>query len=91
MKNLSRIALGVFSLYLFAACTDARLGLLPGEFVNVQSEGSFCTLSPEAVNRHTKFLFIVDKSGSNGQTDPGAQKRADNIDLFYQDNKDNDA
>ncbi len=72
-------------------CTEARLGVLPPEFVNIQSKGEFCTMSPEDIDRHTKFLFIVDKSGSNGSTDPGATKRADNIDLFYQDNKDNES
>jgi hypothetical protein len=33
-------------------------------------------------------MFVMDKSGSNGQTDPGAIKRANNIEAFYNKNKD---
>jgi hypothetical protein len=55
-----------------------------GEVIaNVQSSGYFCTQSPSVSFGKTKFLFVIDKSGSNADTDPNNQKRADNIENFF--------
>lgn len=45
--------------------------------------GKFCTHVPDIQNVYTKFLFVIDKSGSNLQTDANNQKRADNIERFW--------
>lgn len=83
------ICLGVLSVWA-VACSDVRLRKMGSSALDVSSKGAFCISEPQAVQRYTKFLFIVDKSGSNyagnggGQppTDPGAVKRAGNIERF---------
>ncbi len=46
-------------------------------------KGFFCTRPPEVVQHFIKFLFIIDKSGSNDKSDPEAFRRASNIESFY--------
>jgi hypothetical protein len=72
-------------------CSDVRLVGLGGAPVNVTSNGDFCTLSPESIKRFTKFLFIMDKSGSNAQSDPGCDRRCGGFQKFYDKNKANPA
>lgn len=92
-KGLNNIAhylqVGALGLML-TACSDVRLQKLKNSSLDISSKGAFCISEPQAIQRYTKFLFIVDKSGSNfagnggGQppTDPGAVKRAGNIERF---------
>lgn len=73
-----------------SACSDVRLQPIPPGKINIQSSGEFCTQSPDAIKRYTKLMFVMDKSGSNQTTDPGANKRAGSLERFYNDNKDKD-
>lgn len=83
----------------FVNCSDIRLAPLPPEPVNAASLGEFCVAEPQDIVRLTKFLFVIDKSGSNASgngaldptpTDPGAVKRGNAIENFYNDNIDNE-
>lgn len=87
--------IGVISLSMtIMACSEVRLRPNGNESRNVSSTGGFCISEPQAVQRLTKFLFIVDKSGSNEAgnggglppTDLGGVKRAGNIERFVQSN-----
>ncbi len=77
-------------LFLFNACSDVNLSAPEVELASTRSIGGFCISPPDETQRFTKFLFVMDKSGSNDTTDPGANKRAGNFEQFYNDNKDND-
>jgi hypothetical protein len=78
---------GFFVVPLFSlACGDVNLVKKATEAVNTKSQGNFCISPPEDLNRFTKFMFVVDKSGSNTSTDPGADKRYTNIMRFYDEN-----
>ncbi|MGE0764230.1 MAG: VWA domain-containing protein [Bdellovibrionales bacterium] len=68
------------------ACSDVRLRPLGGTLSNVQGKGELCITEPEEVKRWMKFLFVIDKSGSNSDTDPNAEKRAGNIERFLRSN-----
>lgn len=86
VKNyVTTLVLGLISI----SCSDVRLGepVLPP--VQQKSVGDFCISPPESLERFTKFLFVMDKSGSNGSMDPGANLRAGSIETFYQDNRNN--
>lgn len=86
------LALGTLGLVATqTGCSDIRLAPLDPEKVNVSSKGDFCTASPELVKRYTKFMFVMDKSGSNQNpgTDPGAERRAGSFERFYEANKSN--
>ena len=80
----------VFALLLAMSCSDVRLVKKEEPKVNVKSKGHFCIEDPKEVKRFMKFLFVIDKSGSNSGTDPGGKKRADNVDAFVQENEDKD-
>ncbi|MBK9294050.1 MAG: hypothetical protein IPM57_06330 [Oligoflexia bacterium] len=55
----------VFATFLVTSCSDTRL-LKPREKPsNVSSVGQFCTQPPDTSTVFTKFLFVIDKSGSN--------------------------
>ncbi len=73
---ISFLALGA------AACSDRTLTRGKGS-TNIASEGTFCLAEPDGQTIYTKFLFVVDKSGSNGTTDPSNIRRAQNIEAFY--------
>jgi len=87
-KNVWAVLLPVVSF--LVSCSDARL-LKPREKItNIASVGSFCTQPPDTSTVFTKFLFVIDKSGSNSSgngfsngTDPDNRKRADNIEKFW--------
>jgi hypothetical protein len=76
-------------------CSNVRLEKSKEPGVGPLSKGEFCTQEPTEIGRTVKFLFIMDKSGSNvggglsGGTDPGNQKRAGNFEAFYEANKAN--
>jgi hypothetical protein len=70
-------------LFLSIACSDASLTRLKAASVDVQSDGAFCTQAPDKNDRITKFMFVIDKSGSNTSTDPNNAKRANNIEAFF--------
>jgi hypothetical protein len=75
---------GFFVLPLFSlACGDIKLQKPVGEGINAKSQGDFCISPPENKNRLTKIMFVMDKSGSNNSTDPGASLRADGVEKFY--------
>jgi hypothetical protein len=76
----------LISVFVFVGCGDVRLVGFPEEPQNAQSVGNFCISSPDDLERYTNFMFVMDKSGSNQGTDPGAVKRADNIEKFYNEN-----
>lgn len=75
---------GFFVLPLFTlACSDISLKKPASPVVNAKSEGDFCISPPENKNRLTKIMFVMDKSGSNQTTDPGAALRAGGVEKFY--------
>ncbi|MBX7231031.1 MAG: VWA domain-containing protein [Bdellovibrionales bacterium] len=92
--NLHRLFVKFFlllvGLILSLGCSDVRLQKIAPTLANVEGKGQFCITEPQEVKRKTKFLFVVDKSGSNSSTgdgtDPGAEKRAGNIDKFLRAN-----
>lgn len=51
-------------------CSDVRLNPIPQEEVVISSSGSLCLTPPDGRERYNKILFVMDKSGSNTQTDP---------------------
>ncbi len=77
-KFLMAISL-FFWLLSMTACSDIKLGAISPKGPQVESLGTFCTKDPDELNRFTKFLFVMDKSGSNSTTDPNNVKRAGNI------------
>ncbi|MCC7403809.1 MAG: VWA domain-containing protein [Bdellovibrionales bacterium] len=78
---------GLLIFFLSAACSDVRLTRPEDPIVNVKSQGHFCISDPEEIKRYMKFLFVIDKSGSNDDTDPGGIKRSTNIEKFVRDNE----
>ncbi|MBX9766784.1 MAG: hypothetical protein K2X47_05885 [Bdellovibrionales bacterium] len=92
MKLFSYMAMVVaFGALLIAqACSNVRL--VPGgtPSLTAQGTGEVCTRSPSDISRSTKFLFVVDKSGSNANanggnppSDPQNVRRAGNIERFF--------
>ncbi|MDC0980491.1 VWA domain-containing protein [Bdellovibrionales bacterium] len=74
--------------YLLVGCSDVSLVRASESYVSVKSTGQFCISDPDEVKKYTKFLFVIDKSGSNQETDSGAEKRAGNIRKFIEENRD---
>lgn len=72
------------------SCSDVRLVTKEEPKVNVKSQGHFCISDPKEVMRFMKFLFVIDKSGSNSDSDPGGVKRSRNIEKFVKENEDKD-
>ncbi len=66
----------------FQNCEQARL-TLNTELASAKSNGEICAIAPSAFDNYTKVLFVVDKSGSNAQTDTN-QYRVNTISTFYQ-------
>jgi len=85
-KFLMAISL-FFWLLSMTACSDIKLGAISPKGPQVESLGTFCTKDPDELNRFTKFLFVMDKSGSNSTTDPNNVKRAGNIERYYNSKK----
>ncbi len=74
---------------IFSGCSDVRLVPIEKPKAQTKGSGEFCVSPPQSLARYTKFLFVMDKSGSNSGTDPGALKRANNIEAFYNANATN--
>lgn len=74
--------LSVIVLTFLVGCSDVSLIAPEEPVIAVESKGDFCISDPDEVLKYTKFLFIVDKSGSNQDTDPGGTKRSSNIEAF---------
>jgi hypothetical protein len=72
-----------FFIFLQIGCSDGKIVSAKKEFVTTQGTGSFCISPAQKNNRLTKFMFVMDKSGSNGKTDPGVVRRSKNIETFY--------
>mgnify|MGYP003393479381 CR=1 FL=1 len=87
MRGLIYICLGA----LLVHCGGAKITLqrIEAQFplVQLNSKGALCTQVPKAYSSKVKYLFIMDKSGSNGSTDPGAQLRAGGIEAFWNSKK----
>ncbi len=81
-----KLSILISILFIVSACSDINLRPPEEPEINSKSAGDFCISPPEDIERYTKFLFVMDKSGSNNETDPGATKRANNIEKFYNDN-----
>ncbi len=80
-------AFGLALIFLFQpACSDVRLQKRLSGPPIVTGKGELCVTEPEEVKRWLKFLFIIDKSGSNSGTDRNADKRAGNIERFLRAN-----
>ncbi len=56
--------------------------------VSASAIGEFC-IGPDDETVFDKFLFVVDKSGSNRRADPNNVRRADNIERFLNQHRDN--
>ncbi|MCB0349050.1 MAG: VWA domain-containing protein, partial [Bdellovibrionales bacterium] len=80
-RKLGFIVVPFFTL----ACGDINLMKPTDPPVNAKSDGNFCISPPETKNRLTKIMFVMDKSGSNSSTDPGAVLRAGGVENFYND------
>lgn len=80
------------TVFAFQNCDDVKLKLvLPSQpKVNVTSKGVICAVVPSVQKTFTKVMFLVDKSGSNGQTDPSKKFRTDTIKDFWDLHKDKD-
>lgn len=74
--------LGLVLSVLMLSCSDVRLVKAPSPLPNAFGKGELCITEPDEVKRWMKFLFVMDKSGSNDSTDNGALKRAGNIKKF---------
>ena len=68
----------IFFVFLIG-CSDVHLEVPEVVDPVVQSKGGFCISKPDEIIKYTKFLFVIDKSGSNRTMDPGGQKRSANI------------
>jgi hypothetical protein len=79
VKNLLRAVMAVACvlpvLFLYQNCSDVRLKGIPGGPINIASSGALCVSPPATAEQQTKFLFVIDKSGSNNETDPGGVRR----------------
>lgn len=81
----SALATGLWS------CSD-RIALSEANLVNVvASNNQICTEDPKVFGLYTKIMFIIDKSGSNMQTDPDREngRRATAIKDFLEKNRSN--
>ena len=90
----------VFLFMLLQACTNHKLTPLE----RYQMSGlngiarvvvNYCTMSPETVRSHLKFIFVIDKSGSNQSTglysegpgtDPNGYRRYKPLEQFIENN-----
>ena len=71
---------GTFTVVVFQNCTDVKLARLSENSAKVT--GDLCLQPPENKTRYSKIAFMVDKSGSNGTTDPDKSRRATAIETF---------
>lgn len=81
------LIMGIMTALLTASCSDIKLSKIAPGTSNAVSKGSFCTLDPEEKITYTNYLFIIDYSGSNDQTDK-KKVRVDKALAFYSEKKD---
>lgn len=75
------LALATFvMIFGYTNCGDVKINPTVN-VANFSSMGNFC-LSPDKKINWNKYLFIIDKSGSNRTSDPDDVRRADNIQRF---------
>lgn len=72
----------------FQNCDNARLKMIE-KAVEKTSAGKICADPPNTQSSYTKVMFLVDKSGSNGTTDPQKTYRHDTIRAFWDIHKNN--
>ncbi len=75
------MALIIF-LFSFQNCSDVHLKRPVEQAIIQSSKDELCVAPPEGTPRYSKVIFVVDKSGSNQNTDPTNIRRADNIQAF---------
>lgn len=61
------------------ACGEIRVNQATEDYMSVNAQGKICTDLPAELGLNTKILFVVDKSGSNGTTDPNNILRAESM------------
>ncbi len=77
---INTILLLIVTIGLGQACSKVNLNRIDSTQV-FSSKGSFC-VSVDDFTRYNKILFVIDKSGSNGNNDPNDIRRGDNIQRF---------
>ena len=89
-KVKAGLLIGLGILLAMQACSNVRLAVLGSPSLTAQGMGEVCTRSPSEISRSTKFLFVIDKSGSNVNaisgnpaSDPQNIRRANNIERFF--------
>lgn len=65
------------------SCGNVDITPTTGEVYQYSSLSTFCTLPPKEIGLYTKIMFVVDQSGSNGNTDPSKDRRRDAITNFF--------
>lgn len=87
MNNFIRAVISIACvlpvLFFYQNCSDLRLKGIPSEPVNIASSGALCVSPPAEAEQQTKFLFVIDKSGSNGTSDPGGTRRMSGMRALY--------
>ncbi len=85
------VGLAILSLLLNTACGDVRVSPVPEKAMSLTTDSIVCTEDPLVIGRYSKIMFIVDKSGSNNDTDPSTTngRRITAIRDFFNKNKDN--
>lgn len=74
--------------FAFTNCSRIQLEKANLESLSrTSAKGEFCVAEPGSKEKNFKFLFVVDKSGSNNITDPGGVKRATSIENFFNQKK----
>ena len=89
--------LTIFLFILMYSCRDKLKPLSRGSEINLKEitvEADFCTINPELSKSFLKFIYVIDKSGSNRSnpgTDPTGSRRYDNLIQFVNTGSSDDA
>lgn len=89
MQRPARLSIGLGAATLlillsYQNCDNSRLSLIKqSSLENIKTAGEICAGPPSAFEVFTKILFVVDKSGSNNNTDVN-NYRVNTINAFYQ-------
>lgn len=80
------------TLVLLSACGDVNISPKGEDPFSLKTQSHVCTEDPKEIGQYSKILFVVDKSGSNGQTDPDRTngRRATAIRDFLNKNRTNE-
>lgn len=81
---------------IFTGCSNARLHYLESPSLTLSQSGEFCTSASELENGYVKYLFVVDKSESNYNsdylngrgTDADGSRRIQPIRKFFEEHQD---